>query len=33
VVLRLPRQTTVSDIVCALEAVRFDEASATVVRI
>ena len=33
VVLRLPRHTTVSDIIRALEAVRFDEESSTVVRV
>jgi hypothetical protein len=33
VLLRLPRQTTASDIVRALEAVRFDEGSSTVVRV
>ena len=33
VVLRLPRHTTVADIVRALEAVRFDEESSTVVRV
>jgi len=33
VVLRLPRHTTVRDLVRALEAVRFDEESATVVRV
>jgi hypothetical protein len=33
VVLRLPRQTTVGDIIRALEAVRFDEESPTVVRV
>ena len=31
VVLRLPRQTTVADIICALENVRFDLNSTTVV--
>jgi hypothetical protein len=33
VVLRLPRHTTVGDIVRALEAVRFDEESSTVVKV
>ena len=33
VVLRLPRHTTVADIIRALEAVRFDEESSTVVRV
>ena len=33
VVLRLPRHTTVGDIIRALEAVRFDEESATVVKV
>jgi hypothetical protein len=33
VVLRLPRDTTVSDIIRALEAVRFDEDSSTIVRV
>jgi hypothetical protein len=33
VVLRLPRDTTVGDLIRALEAVRFDEESATVVRV
>jgi hypothetical protein len=33
VVLRLPRHTMVGDIIRALEAVRFDEESATVVRV
>src|SRR5262245_37182317 len=33
VVLRLPRHTTVGDIVRALEAVRFDEGSSPVVRV
>jgi hypothetical protein len=33
VVLRLPRQTTVADIIRAFEAVRFDEGSSTVVRV
>jgi hypothetical protein len=33
VVIRLPRQTTVGDIVRAFEAVRFDENASTVVRI
>jgi hypothetical protein len=33
VVLRLPRHTTVGDIIRALEAVRFDEESANVVRV
>jgi hypothetical protein len=32
-VIRLPRQTTVADIVRAFESVRFDDASATVIRI
>ena len=33
VVLRLPRRTTVTDIIRALESVRFDEDSSTVVRV
>jgi hypothetical protein len=33
VVIRLPRQTTVADIIRAFEAVRFDDASSTVVRV
>jgi hypothetical protein len=33
VVLRLPRHTTVADIIRALEAVRFDQESSTVVRV
>lgn len=33
VVLRLPRQTTVADIIRALESVRFDQGSTTVVKV
>ena len=33
VVIRLPRQTTVADIIRAFESIRFDDASSTVVRV